>query len=192
MVIGITGGIGSGKSTVCRLLGGMGIPVIDADRIGRDALEDEAVRSLLQKEFGQDIIINGAVSKPALAERAFVSEEAQQRLNGVTHPFIIKKITEEIDTYSKKYDIIALELPLLYECGLEWLCDEVWVVYAPEETRLRRLLKRGMSPADAANRLRLQMSLEEKARRADFVIDNTKEGCSLQGEIAGRISFYKQ
>ena len=85
-----------------------------------------------------------------------------------------------------------MELPLLYECGLERLCSEVWVVYAPEEARMRRLRKRGMSPEDAQNRIRLQMSLEEKARRADFVIDNTKEGFSLEREIAGRISFYKR
>ncbi|MBP5273932.1 MAG: dephospho-CoA kinase [Abditibacteriota bacterium] len=192
MVIGVTGGIGSGKSAVCGFLSDMGIPVIDADKLGHEALRDKKIIGDLINRFGCDIIDKGAVNKSALAERAFSSAEARAALDDITHPYIIKKIREKIVLYSAKYDIIALELPLLYECGLGYLCDEVWVVYAPEDVRQARLLKRGMSPEDVRNRMRLQMSLEEKARLADFVIDNSAEGFSSGEEIAGRIDFYKR
>ncbi len=192
MVIGVTGGVGSGKSTVCRILEDLGIPVIDADRIGHSALEDRAVIAELVRLFGRDIAPDGKVSRRLLAERAFRDREAQSALNGATHPYIIKKIQDEISHFGRKYDIIALELPLLYECSLQWLCHKVWVVYASEEARLARLEKRGMSREDALRRIRLQMSLEDKARMADFVIDNSLEGCIPREDIVRQIQLYSE
>ncbi|MBO4548805.1 MAG: dephospho-CoA kinase [Abditibacteriota bacterium] len=192
MVIGVTGGVGSGKSTVCRILKELGIPVVDADMIGRSALEDSGVVSELVRIFGQDVAPGGKVSRRLLAERAFRDREAQSALNRATHPYIIKKIQDEISHFGRKYDIIALELPLLYECGLSWLCHKVWVVYASEEARLARLEKRGMDREDALRRIRLQMSLEDKARMADFVIDNSLEGYTPREDIVRQIELYRQ
>lgn len=191
MVIGITGGVGSGKSTVCRYLENLGIPVIDADRTGHEVLELPECIMLLREAFGDDIAEDGRISRPMLAERAFASKEAADRLNNITHPIIIKKIQEKIEHLSKKNDIIALELPLLYECGLEYLVDKVWVVYADKATRISRLKERGMPEEDAERRIAVQMSLEEKAEKADFVIDKSIDWVLPEEDIARLLRFYK-
>ena len=175
-VAGLTGTIGSGKSTVARMFRDLGAYVIDADKIahqvilpGRPAYEE------LIKTFGEDILLpDGHIDRKRLAEKAFSSEELRKLLNSITHPRIGEEIMRRLQESAKKFDRIILDVPLLIEANMDSWLRPVIMVYAPEEICLERIIKRdGVSREHAIARLRAQMSPEEKKKRADFVIDNS-------------------
>ncbi len=174
LVIGLTGGIASGKSTVARWLAEAGAPVIDADRVAREVTRPgrPAWREVVAA-FGAGVTApDGTLDRAALARVVFSDPEALARLNRATHPHIIRAIRRRLALLRRRgVRVAVVELPLLFEGGWEDLVDEVWVVAAGERVQRERLLARGLSPEEAARRLAAQLPLTEKVKRADVVLD---------------------
>lgn len=180
-VIGLTGGIGSGKSTVSKALGDMGIPVIDCDRIAHEAAAaGSPILRELSDAFGKDIITpEGELRRKVLGDIVFHDRKKLQILNGIMHPCILQKVKESLKiAETKGVNIVIIDAPLLLELGWEKLADSIWVVTADQETRISRVMKRDHMPREAVMaRMKNQMPEEEKIRKADVIIDNsfTKE-----------------
>lgn len=175
-VIGLTGGIASGKSTVTGMLRDMGARVADTDAIarevvapGRPAWED------IVAWLGQGILLaDGAIDRRRLGDLVFADSAAREKLEAITHPRIAAAVKAAMAAAAAEgLPAVVLDVPLLYEAGWDKDVDEVWVVYVDEATQLSRLLARDdLTPDEARARMAAQMSLAEKARRADVVIDN--------------------
>lgn len=176
-VIGLTGGIASGKSLVSRFLKELGAVVIDADQIARDVVRvgSPAWMEIVQ-EFGEGVCNpDGSLDRKKLGKIVFSERSKLDRLNRITHPYIISEIKRLLNDYRKSApdSIVVLDVPLLFETGLERMVDEVWVVYVDHQTQLERLMKRdGLSVEDALRKISSQIPLEEKIKLADHVIDN--------------------
>jgi dephospho-CoA kinase len=175
-VIGLTGGIGSGKSTVAAFLGELGVTVIDADRGARVVVEPgtEGLDRLV-REFGPDVLRDGHLDREWLARVVFEDDpEARRRLNSIVHPLVRDWMAEQQNQAADRGDeIVVLDVPLLFEGGLHASLDAVIVVYVPEALQLERLAGRGYTEKQARARIAAQIALDEKARKADYVIDNS-------------------
>lgn len=185
MVIGVTGSIATGKSTVTKYLLELGYPVIDSDKIVHNLLMNNEIIQEIEKEFGKDYIIDGVVVRSELAKLIFNDEEARQKLNSIVHPKVINKINEQIKNYSVRgSNLIFVDIPLLYEEGLEYLVDRVIVVYVSEEIQLTRLVKRdNINKAFAMKKIAATISIEEKLDLADYVIDNSQDITNTKREV---------
>jgi dephospho-CoA kinase len=175
-VIGLTGGIGSGKSTVAGFLTEMGAVTVDLDSVGHDVLEEPEVREELVGEFGRGILgESGEIDRAALGRRVFGNPEALARLNAVTHPAIDRRIAAMLAEYRRRgVKVVVLEAAALLEAGRRDSFDEVWATFAPEATARERLAGRGdLSRAEAADRIGSQLTNEERLRLADVVIDTS-------------------
>ena len=174
--IGLTGGIGSGKSTVAGKLADAGLPVVDADQIARDIMEPGSpVLDEVAREFGADLIgSDGALDRAGLAKRAFVSEEATQKLNTITHPAIRREADRQFaELEAAGADAVVYDMPLLVELGLHESMDLTVVVDVDEDERVRRLVSaRGLDEDDARARIARQIDTETRLAAADVVIDN--------------------
>ena len=171
-VVGLTGGMGSGKSTVLSLFKKKGALVLDADAIVKDLLGSNrmVIRSVRQK-FGPGVFDkSGKVDRKALAHLVFPAPKRRKALERILHPMVRKKIWREVRKPRKT--VAILDIPLLYESKWHKKLDAVIVVNATMDKRLARLKKRGFAPSEARKRIKIQMSLAEKARRADYVINN--------------------
>ncbi|WP_207302969.1 dephospho-CoA kinase [Bacilliculturomica massiliensis] len=174
MVIGLTGGIGSGKSTVSDYLARKGCAIVDADGIAREITEpDSPVLEKLSRTFGAEIINpDGSLDRKKLGRMAFADEEKKKKLDEITHGEILRRIEERVAAFQG--DVIFLDVPLLFETGLERLTDQVWVVDAEDEERIRRVRQRdGLSEEEIRDRIRRQMPREEKCARADRILCNS-------------------
>lgn len=174
-IIGLTGPTGAGKSTVAAKLLQLGCGVIDCDLVAREVTDSskECIEQL-QVEFGEDILdINGDLNRHLLAQRAFSSEQKSNRLNQITHPFILKKIANQIvDLQNSKVTAIIIDAPLLFESGADSLCDRIIAVTAPLEVRLSRIMRRDtISKELAIERINAQHSDVFYTKRADYCID---------------------
>lgn len=174
--IGITGGIATGKSTISKMVVELGFTVIDADVVAREVVEPgmNAYRSIVE-HFGKDILLeNGAIDRKKLGEIVFHNEDKRKLLNSIVHPEVRKVMLEKRDqAFQRGEKAVFLDIPLLYESGLTWMVDVVLVVYTDEKTQLQRLMKRNhFSKDEALARIRSQMPIEDKRKRADAVIDN--------------------
>ncbi len=174
--IGITGGIATGKSTISKMVAELGFTVIDADVVAREVVEPgmNAYRSIVE-HFGKDILLeNGAIDRKKLGEIVFHNEDKRKLLNSIVHPEVRKVMLEKRDqAFQRGEKAVFLDIPLLYESGLTWMVDVVLVVYTDEKTQLQRLMKRNhFSKDEALARIRSQMPIEDKRKRADAVIDN--------------------
>ena len=174
-VIGLTGGIGSGKSTVSRFLGERGAVVIDADKLGHEAFKaGTELWGEVVSAFGRQILApDGDIDRKKLGGIVFDDSEALARLNQIMHPRMYDMAKAQLEEYQQQgVNVVVLEAPLLIEAGWTSLVDEVWVTVAPESTVLRRLKERmGMSQADALARIRSQLPSEERIRCADVIIN---------------------
>lgn len=177
--IGLTGGIGSGKSLVAGMLRELGAAVVDADEIAREVMAPGGpAYADVVREFGPGVVgPGGSLDRRALAARIFGDAGARHRLNQLTHPHIRRRMAEEADRLSAApgVEVIVFDIPLLLETtdGRELGLDGIVVVYADEATRVRRLMARdGLSESDARQRVAAQMPLEDKVARADWVVDN--------------------
>ena len=193
-IIGLTGGIASGKSTVARTLRELGATVIDADEIAHSVIEPgKPAWEDIVKKFGSHILKpDQTIDREKLGAIVFNDPELLQELNQITHPRVAEQLKHIITTMriEQSHAILFLEVPLLFETHLERICDEVWVVWVDEETQIQRLMKRdNLSREDAIKRIDAQMSLDEKARRADVVIDNRS---SLEETIAKATKYYNE
>jgi dephospho-CoA kinase len=183
-VIGLTGGIASGKSLVSGQLRRLGATVIDADSIARAVVAPGGpAREAIIREFGGSVVSSeGSLDRKALGDLVFHDPLKLQKLNRITHPLILAEIDRLVQQYrtsgspsgdSPSGDVVVLEAPLLFETGLEKSTDEVWVVHVDPETQIRRLMERDrLTEQEARSRILLQIPLEEKVRRAGRVIDN--------------------
>ncbi len=186
-IIGLTGGIGSGKSTVARFLAESGAVIIDADKVGHEAFElyTELWWDLVTA-FGTDILKpNGEVDRGKLGEVVFDNPKLLSRLNRLMHPCMYDMVKAQIEEYRQQgVDVVVLEAPLLLEAGWTSLSDEVWVTVASESTVLSRLQEKvGLSEQQSLARIRSQLSSEERVKQADVVIDTD---CSLD-ELRARV-----
>jgi len=185
-IIGLTGGIASGKSTVTSYLREKGYPVIDADRVVHDlqAPGGELYRALVE-HFGRDILLDtGDLNRPALAQRIFSSQKEIAWSNQVQGEMIRKALARERDRLAKTEALFFMDIPLLIEQGyLDWF-DQVWLVYVTEETQLQRLMERNvLREVQARDRLATQMPLDEKKAFVDLVIDNNSKRDRLYQQI---------
>jgi len=173
LIIGLTGGIATGKSLVSKTLRELGIKVIDADQIAHRVLNRTEVIDKIKEEFGREIINNkGKIDRKKLGEIVFSEHVKLKKLEEITHPTILDVIDQKLKEY-KKQDLIVLDAPLLFETYLDQKVDEIWVVYAEESMQIERLQKRdGLDYFEAKCRIDVQMSLKEKVQRADQVINN--------------------
>ncbi len=186
-VIGLTGGIGSGKSTVSQFLTELGAAIIDADKIGHEAFKPgtEAWREVVAA-FGQQILTpNGDIDRGKLGEIVFGNSDSLARLNRIMHPRIHDMVKARLEEYRRQgIVVVVLEAPLLIEAGWAPSVDEVWVTVAPEATVLRRLKESaGLSKTQSLARIYSQLSSEERLRHADVVIDTD---CDLD-ELKARV-----
>ncbi|WP_152654831.1 dephospho-CoA kinase [Oceanobacillus sp. CFH 90083] len=177
LVIGLTGGIASGKSTVAKMFTELNIPVIDADVIAREVVEPgEASYKQIVEVFGEDILgPDGSINRPKLGSIIFANEEKREQLNQIVHPAVRQRMLKKKADYIEQGEkCIVLDIPLLFESRLTALADQTLVVFADEKTQLKRLMERNqLSEQEAMNRITSQMPLIEKAKLADELIDNS-------------------
>jgi dephospho-CoA kinase len=189
LVLGLTGGIASGKSTVAHMLSSLGARVIDADRLARDvvALGSEALTEV-RKEFGRSVFnADGSLNRAALGKIVFADPAKRKRLEDITHPRILKEMRRQLQVIKAQGEtaLIVLDVPLLFETPeILPLCDYTAVVWLPEELQIRRLIQRDrLSRPDALRRIGAQMPLDEKRRLADVVIDNSGSLTATQTQV---------
>ncbi len=187
MTVGLTGGIGAGKSTVARLLVERGARLVDADQVARDVvLPGGPAHQPLIDRFGSGIVdADGLIDRPALAALVFGHPEELEALNAITHPAIGIAMIAGRDAYADTGDIVVMDIPLLKAFHREMLdLAAVVVVDTPIEIALDRLVnQRGMAPADAKARIDSQMDRPTRLAEADFVIDNSSDEDHLIGEV---------
>ncbi len=174
-VIGLTGGIGSGKSTVAKFLAELGAAIIDADKIGHAVLEpDSEAWQQVVAAFGRQILKpNREIDRKKLGKIVFGSAKELSRLNRIMHPQICGVVKAQLEQYRRQgIDVVVVEAPLLMEAGWTSLVDEVWVTLAPEATVLKRLEEgMGLSKAESQARIRSQLPAKERVKHADVVIN---------------------
>jgi dephospho-CoA kinase len=170
---GITGGIGSGKSTVARVFALLGVPVYSSDEAARRLLdEDPAIHNGLRMLLGDDAFTGEKPDRKKIAAKVFGNKEKLEGLNAIVHPAVRKHFSEWIDAH-KSYPYILKEAAILFESGTYKELDKIITVAAPEDTRIARVMKRDSSPVeDIRKRIESQMSDEEKIKLSDFVIHN--------------------
>jgi dephospho-CoA kinase len=176
LVIGLTGGIASGKSTVSSMLKEMNITVVDADIEARLAvMKGETAYLKIIEEFGRDVLLdNGEIDRQKLGSIIFHQVEKRQRLNEIVHPEVRKRMREKTETAKQNgEEVVVLDIPLLFESKLTYMVDKTLLVYVDTETQLQRLIARNnLSVEDANARIRSQLPLSDKLKLADAVIDN--------------------
>ena len=187
-VMGLTGGIGTGKSTASEYLRKQGFSIIDADRISREIVEPGTLLlKELEKNFGSGIIKDdGTLDRKALAAIVFSDKEKKSRLDGLMHGHILDEIERKIsESQSGEGRGIIVDAPLLFETGLEKKCDQVWLITADEKLRILRVCERdGMYPEEVRARIQNQMSDEEKKERAHRIVDNSGSKEALLAQLA--------
>lgn len=183
-IIGIAGGIGSGKSRVAQEFAKLGCLVIDSDREARAALERDEVKRQLVAWWGGDVLDeSGAVARGKVAEIVFSDPEQRGRLEGLIHP-LVKKSRDELIAASPGHRAVVIDAPLLFEAKLDADCDAVVFVDAPREVRLARVREhRGWSEEELARREASQLPIEEKRRRSDHVVTNAGSVAELAGQV---------
>ncbi|HHX10643.1 MAG TPA: dephospho-CoA kinase [Firmicutes bacterium] len=181
-VLGLTGGIATGKSTVSRHLRRLGAYVIDADKVAHQVTMPGTPGYLkVVERFGGEVVTpEGALDRKALGRIVFGDREALSALNSIVHPLVIEETHNMLDGLDRCFAgrgaraCVVLDVPLLFEAGIDRICDEIWVVAVDLELQIKRLRERdGYSREEALSRIRSQMPLEEKTACADVVIDNS-------------------
>ncbi|HCT3984422.1 TPA: dephospho-CoA kinase [Staphylococcus aureus] len=185
-VIGLTGGIASGKSTVSELLSVFGFKVVDADKAAREAVKKGSKGSAQVREvFGDEAIDeNGEMNRRYMGDLVFNHPEKRLELNAIIHPIVRDIMEEEKQEYLKQGYNVIMDIPLLFENELENTVDEVWVVYTSESIQMDRLMQRNnLSLEDAKARVYSQISIDKKSRMADHVIDNLGDKLELKQNL---------
>jgi dephospho-CoA kinase len=176
LIIGLTGGIASGKSTIANMLREKNIPIVDADVVAREVVEigTDTYKKLVS-EFGTDILNDDkTLNRPKLGSIIFQDETKRQKLNDIMHPSIRTSMKEKTKNYIEEgHDVVVMDIPLLFESKLTHLVDKTLLVYVTEKTQLNRLMERNdLSEKEATDRIRSQMPLTEKVKLSHAVIDN--------------------
>lgn len=187
-LIGLTGGIASGKSTVSRMLSELGACIIDVDKLSREVVQPgkPAYQDII-KAFGKDIVEpDGELNRRLLGQLVFNNKEARLALEKITHPRIETAAKAAVEAAEANgFDVVVLDVPLLIEVGWHTRVDAVWVVYVDEQTQLDRLMSRDKLGKTAARaRMDAQLALSEKVKYADVVIDNSGALEKTQNNVA--------
>jgi dephospho-CoA kinase len=193
-IIGLTGGIASGKSTVAAILKELGAIVIDTDQVAREVvLPDKPAYRDIVAAFGRGILQpDGHLNRRALGRIVFSDAVARELLNAITHPRIREKVQAQIAALRQTDPeaVVVIEAPLLIEAGMDDMVDAIWVVTAPATVRLKRLMERdNLSPQEAESRLRAQMGEEERLRHAARIIPT---GCDLDATRATVLAAWRE
>ena len=191
MIVGLTGGIGTGKSTVSRKLRERGYPVIDLYVISREVIEYPEVIDELVRNFGIEILesqnnISGkkSISRNKLRQTVFKEEKKVSVLNSIMHPPIVKEMRRQIEKLRKNYKTVFVEVQLLFEAKLEKEFDIIVLVYADKKTQLERVLKRdGRKEEEVQQIINAQMDMTEKRRLSNYIIENNGDSEMLDLEI---------
>ncbi|CAM4067065.1 dephospho-CoA kinase [Paenibacillus alkaliterrae] len=178
MIIGLTGGIASGKSTIANMLVERGALLVDADQVAREVvLPGEPALEAIASTYGQAVLEpDGTLNRKALGEIVFRDKTKLTQLEAITHPAIRERMQQRIHKYAEQYPerLVVADVPLLYETEQQELYEGVMVVYVPAEVQIARLMARNtVSEEEAERRVSLQMDIEQKRKRADWVIDNS-------------------
>lgn len=185
-IIGLTGGIATGKSTVSELLTAYGFKVVDADVASRKAVK-KGSKGLdqIREKFGQEAIDdNGEMNRKYVGELVFNNPEQRIELNKIVHPIVREIMEEEKNHYLNEGYNVIMDIPLLFENYLQDTVDEVWVVYTSESIQIERLMERNdLSQEDAKARVYSQISIDKKSRMADHVIDNLGDKLELKQNL---------
>lgn len=187
MILGLTGGIASGKSTVAAMLRERGVTVIDADLIAREVVEvGKPAYNGIVKYFGTSVLDEtGALNRAVLGEIIFSDREKRMVLNEIVHPEVRKEIRLQATLAQERGErLVFMDIPLLYESKLTYMVDRVVVVYVPESVQFIRLMERDeFDEEQAKKRLRAQMNIEEKRKLANYVIDNQGSRSDTQKQV---------
>ena len=187
-IIGLTGGIAAGKSQVSRILSELGAIIIDADVIAREIVEKgTSTWEEIRDEFGEEYFLaDGSLNRKKLGKLVFSDKHALRKLTDITHPAIRNSIISRLDELKTQdyKGVVVVDAALLLEVGWDDLVDEVWVVDAPLEIRITRLMDRdGLSREEALNRINSQMTQEEKNEKADKIIKNESNMDNLEKQV---------
>lgn len=174
-VIGLTGGIATGKSTVAELLKAHGFKIVDADIASRKAVEkgSEGLKNVVA-EFGEEALTEeGEMNREYIGQQIFYDDLKREKLNAIIHPIVREIMENEKKQYLAQGHDVVMDIPLLFENGLEKTVDEVWLVYTSPSIQIDRLMERNqLSIEDAKARIYSQISIDKKSRMADVIIDN--------------------
>jgi len=196
MLIGLTGGIASGKSTVSSYIEEKGYSLIDADKIAREVVEiGEPAYNEIVEEFGSNILQEDKnINRKVLGNIIFNDEKSRQRLNSIIHPYIFKTIKLKVDELSDENKIVFLDIPLLFEQYDLWeeyniRFDEIWLVYLNKKLQIERLIKRDkISKTEALRKIESQMPIDTKKTRSSKTIDNSGDVEYLKEQINKMLS----
>ena len=173
MIIGITGSIACGKSLVSNYLQEKGYTIIDADKIGHMALENDEVKKQLVNKFGKSILKDNEVNRVTLGKLVFENNENLKELNNIIHPQIRKNISEQIQVH-KNEKLVFVDVPLLFEAKFDDLVEKIIVISLDEKIQLERLMNRdSLSKEEALQRIKSQIPVREKEKLGDYVVDNS-------------------
>jgi dephospho-CoA kinase len=185
-ILGLTGGIGSGKTVVGEMFARLGAEIIDADQLAREVVEpgQPALEEIVQR-FGSDILQpDGRLDRAKLGGIVFADASARAALNAITHPRIRQRMEDAIAARKDRAGVLVLVIPLLYESARTGLVEEVIVVWVDPQTQFRRLIERGgLTAEQARQRIEAQMPLDEKRALADDVIDNRGSLADTQRQV---------
>ncbi|AGA69098.1 dephospho-CoA kinase [Desulfitobacterium dichloroeliminans LMG P-21439] len=175
-VIGLTGGIGSGKSTVSRWLSEHGIPIIDADQTVHELYDAPETIAAIAAAFGHGIVTDeGRINRRALGSIVFADDFALRQLEQILHPLVRRDMLKQQETIALAGQKVCIwDVPLLFEAGFHEHMDEIWVVWVPADTQKERVMRRdAFTLGEVELRMQAQFSLDEKRKKADVVIDNS-------------------
>lgn len=185
--IGLTGSVATGKSTVSNLIQQAGIPLVDADIAARKVVEPgtEGLKEIVAYFGGEILLADGTLDRAKLGEIIFKDKEKREKLNEITHPRVKDYMLEARERFFRAgEELVFFDIPLLFESHLESLVDQIVVVWTTPETELKRLMERNnLTKEDALRRIESQMGIDEKARKADFVIDNNESLEKTQKQV---------
>lgn len=184
MIVGLTGGIASGKSTVSNLFRKYGIEIVDADKVAKEVSEKKESIEKISNIFGKDILdSDGKIVREKLREKAFKNRELLQELNKIIHPQVMEYFKRKKEENSKD-EILIFDIPLLYEAKMEYLCDKIIVVGVDVQKQIRRVVARDGSSEELVKKIIFnQMPLDEKIKKADIVIMNDGTLDELEAKV---------
>lgn len=195
IIIGLTGGIGSGKSTVSDILKEQGIPVVDGDRIAREVVEPHRpAYEKIVRAFGTEVLQqDGTLNRKRIGEIVFSDPEKLSILNSITHKEIYRVILERLESLKETGTaLVFLDVALLFETGFDQLTDRVWVVDAPDAVRVERIQKRdGLKKEEILKRIQSQMSRELRNSKGNLILDNSTSREELKAQILQELKKYE-
>lgn len=184
-LIGITGQIGSGKSTAAAVFAKLGAAIINADQIGREVVEEnKSLIKKLQNAFGKDILDSGGkLKRKKVAVIAFSSLANKKKLDRLVHPFLLQELRNQIKRLSKSNKVIVIDAALLLDWQLDRVADKVLLVHSIEDARIKRHLSRGFSKTDIKSRQKWQLSYSAMKKRADKTIMNNSSKSEFESKV---------